>query len=236
MTPVKLAYFIRKRTKTNSNTYPDADLLKDINVEMDDLSARIAQEYEGYFGVYSLRDLLADKREYPMPEDLLNHLYGVEAKLDGTNWKWLTEFDLNFYQRATDEDTILSQFAGKDPMYDLFRGSIFIYSDSAIIDVTKGLKLWYSAYPKHLTDLSEDSVDICVPPSDEENGFPRQFHKILGKKVSIAHKQANNIKLAEDEQKTVIEKDIEKALEAISSLNADRSIIATMPQDDGSDY
>lgn len=236
MTPYKLAYRIRKRTKTNSNTYSDTDLLIDIGVEMDDLSARIAQVYEGYFGVYSLRDLKADTREYPLPEDLLNHIYGIEAKLDGSNWKWLTEFDLNFYQRATDEDTIQAQFAGKDPAYDLFRGSAFIYSDSAIIEVTDGLKLWYSAYPQHPTDLSEDTIDLSTPPSDEQNGFPRAFHKILERKVSRGFKQENNIKLAKDEDETVLEKDIKKALEAIGSMNADRSIIADAPYEDGSDY
>lgn len=236
MTASKLVAFIRKRTKTNSNTYPDAEMLIDIAIEMDDLSARIAQEYEGYFGVYSLRNLMAGVREYPLPEDLLNHLYGIEAKLDGTNWKWLKEFDLNMYQRATDESTILSQFAGLDPMYDLFRGSAFIYSDTAIISVTGGLKLWHSAYPQHLTALTDDSVDISTPPSDEQNGFPRAFHKILGKKVSVAHKMANNLKLADDESEVVMEKDIAKALEAISSLNADRSIIAPVPYDDGQDY
>lgn len=236
MTPAKLASYIRWRTKTNSNNFSDADMLKLINIEMDDLSARIAQVYEGYFGVPDLRDLVAGVREYPLPEDLLNHIYGIEAKLDGSNWKWLKEFDLNTYQRATDESTILAQFAGLDPMYDLFRGSAFIYSDMAIIGVTEGLKLWYSAYPKHLTALTGDAVDICTPPSAEENGFPRQFHKILGKKVSVAFKQANNLKLTKDEDETVLEKDIQKALEAIGSMNADRSIIASVPYEDGVDY
>jgi len=236
MTPYKLAYRIRKRTKTNSNTYSDTDLLIDIGVEMDDLSVRIAQVYEGYFGVYSLRDLVADTREYPLPEDLLNHLYGIEAKLDGSNWKWLKEFDLNMYQRATDETTILAQFAGLDPMYDLFRGSAFIYSDTAIIGVTEGLKLWHSAYPQHPTDLTENAVDLSTPPSEEQTGFPRQFHKILERKVSRGFKERNNIKLAKDEDEVVLEKDIENAMEAIGSMNADRSIIGSLPYEDGADY
>lgn len=108
--------------------------------------------------------------------------------LDGTTWAPISELDLPLTNMATDETSITTYFAGKPAKYDLFRGSLFIYSDSAITDVTNGIKLWCVLYPTDFDNLTDDR-DISLPKDTVSSGFPRQFHELLARRVSIAWKQ-----------------------------------------------
>ena len=88
----------------------------------------------------------------------------LQAKLDGTTQKRLDEFDINTYERPTNEDAILANWAGREPMFDIFGGEIVIYSDSTIIDVTGGLELWAIIYPAGLNFIIVTS-DMSIAPN-----------------------------------------------------------------------
>jgi hypothetical protein len=80
MTAYTFAKTIRKYTKQNSTTLPDADILLLCNPLMDDLAELIAaRDIKGnYFMVPATTNLLAGQREYAFPDDVLDHMFSIE--------------------------------------------------------------------------------------------------------------------------------------------------------------
>ncbi len=235
MTPKHLNDYINLSCGTDDDTFTSADKLILINIYKDDIAKEIAKRNEDIFGIPMTDDLKADQREYPFPDEILNNMKGVEAKLDGANWSWLQEFDLNSMKRPTSEADIRNYFTGRSPMFDIFRMSVWIYSGDAIIAVSGGLKLWVIIYPADITDLTS-TTDMAVAPSNISHGFPRQFHELLGRRVAIHYKTSQDKPISLSEKEMMYESDLEKALSAISGMNLDRTIVGSVPYNDGQDY
>ena len=235
MTPVELAFTIRFRTGTDDGELIDSDILTLANIAKDDIAKEIAKRNEDYFGMRFYRDLVADRRAYGIPDDVLNNLKYLEAKLNGTDFKHLTEFDLNSYKRPTDEASILSNFTDDNPKYDIFNRTLNLYTGSAIEAVTEGLVLHAIIYPADIANLTR-TVDMAVDPTEYSAGFPRQFHDLLATKVSIEYKSNPHINLKLSEKELTYKEDLEFALDAITGMNLDNSIIATVPSNDGQNY
>lgn len=236
MTFAKFATLVRYYTKTNSTTFTDTEILNLANIIKDDMAVEIGKRVgEDYFGMRFLRDLVEDQREYELPAEIMSRLKYVEAKLDGSNWEKLNETDLIQYQGTTDESTIRNLFADRDPAFDLWDKSLLIFSGDAIIDVTDGLKLWAIIYPADFTDLSSTN-DMSTNPTTTSHGFPREFHHLLATAVSIAYKQSQTrpIPLSAKEQR--YEQDFNDKIDSLKGANEDRNFVATVPQNDGSDY
>lgn len=237
MTPVQFAAYIRLKTKTNSTTFPDADILTYANIIKDDIAKEVTKANEDYFGIELLRNLEAGKRSYTFPSDVLNQIKYTQAKLNGTDWQRLSEFDVNTYKRPTDEASILANWAGKQPQMDIFGGQLVIYSDAAIVDVEEGLKLWSIIYPADLTSLSGTN-DLSVAPSTISFGMPRQLHKVWATKVIVEYKTSKEkpIPLTEQEQNVAV--DLSLAINSLKEQNLDRTLVATVRDDsnNGQDY
>ena len=184
MTPAQFAAYIRKKTKTNATTFSDADILMYANIIKDDLAKDVVAVNEDYFGMKFTRNLVAGKRNYRFPYGVLSQLKYAQAKIDGTNWKRLSEFDINTYQKTTDETSIRTNWAGKDPSFDIFGEELNIYSELPIIDVTEGLELWAIIYPKDLSSLA-GTIDMSIPQDNQSFGVPRQLHYVWAHKVII---------------------------------------------------
>ncbi len=256
---VDFTTYIRFKTKTDATTFADANILLLANLFKDNMSKEIAKANEDFFGMKSERDLVAGQREYPFPEDVMNNVKMLEAKLDGTNFRRVWEFDLNTYrqrnldqdnnpldfpiptsfqsfaQATTDETTIQNTFSDNRPEYDIFRNSIFIFSGSAIIDVEDGLLLHYIMWPADFTNLAL-TTDISVDPNTTSAGFPRQFHELLARRIIIDYKdsQVPTIPLTPFEAK--FPQDFDNAIAALTGMNLDRSFQTSVPHDSGIDY
>lgn len=237
MTPAQFASYIRKRTKTNATTLPDADILLYANIIKDDIAKEVTKVNEDYFGIEVLRSLVANKRNYGFPSYVLNQIKYTQAKLDGTNWKKLTEFDVTSYGRTTDETSILANWSGKEPQFDIFGGQLVIYNDSAITDVTDGLKLWAIIYPADLTDLSL-TTDMSLSPSTTSFGIPRQLHMVWATKVIIEYKSSKEKPIPLTEREQNITNELTLALNSLKLQNLDRVVVANIPDrsNDGQDY
>lgn len=232
----QFATTIRYYTKTNSTTFTDADILILANIFKDDIAGLIGKEVgEDYFGLRFERDLIAGQREYNLPSELMSRIKYLEAKLDGTTWTKLNEIDLSTYQKTTDEDTIRATYSGRSPEFDMWDQSLFILSADAIIDVTDGLKLWAIIYPADFIDLSLTD-DMSVNPTDYSHGFPRQFHELLARRVSIAYKSSKDRPIPLSEKEKLYEMDLLTAIQTMKDANLDRSIEPVAPYDDGSQY
>lgn len=236
MTFVKFASIIRYYTKTTSVTFPDSEILLLANITKDDMAVKLAKEVgEDYFGLRFTRDLVADQREYELPNEVMSRIKYLEVKLDGSEWQKLDEIDLIQYQKTTDEATIRNDFAHRAPMFDMWDKSVFIYSGDAIIDVVDGLKLWAIIYPADFTDLTS-STDMSVNPTVTSHGFPRELHGNLAIGVSRKYKmnQTRPMPLSKEEQ--AFDEDFESKINEMKGANEDRAYTATVPYDDGSDY
>ncbi len=235
MTTVKLAAYVRFRTKTDPTTFPDADMLVLINVWKDEISREIEKKNEDYFNKQFLTSLVANQRQYSFPDEILNRIKIVEVKLDGTNWKRAAEVDFNLYQKTTDENTIQQNFSDNYPQYELTDRSIYLLTGSAISNVTNGLSLWGIQWPADFTSLA-GSNDMSVDPSSTTAGFPRQFHKVLADKIVIEWKSSQDKPVPLTESEMSWEKDLMKALDSITNANMDREFYAQLPHDTGEQY
>jgi len=230
------AKLVRLYTKTNSTTFTDADILVYANIFKDEISGQIGKDVgEDYFGLRFERDLIAGQREYDLPAELMSRIKYVQAKLDGTNWEKLNEIDLTTYGRAIDEATIQLEYGDKAPEFDIWDNGIYILSGDAIIDVTKGLKLWAIIFPADFTDLTSVE-DMSTNPSDTSHGFPRQFHELLARRISIAFKSSKDRPIPLSEKEKMYEVDLDREIQKMKGTNLDRSVLPSAPYDDGSDY
>jgi hypothetical protein len=234
MTYAEFASLVRFYTETDSVSFEDADILLLANTFKDTFAEEIAKRDEDYFGMKFTRNLEADRREYGLPDDTIRIKY-VEALLDGSKQKHLDEFDINSYRRPTSESEIRLHFSGVNPQYDVFRRSLWIYSGDAIINVTNGLIFWAIIYPAKFTDLSLNT-DMSVDPTTTSHGFPRPFHELLARRVSIAYKSSPKRKKALSEKELLFEVDFKRALDSITNTNLDRVHTATVPYNDGQDH
>lgn len=236
MTPVKFAALIRYYTKTNATTFTDADILVLANIFKDDICAQVAKEVgEDYFGLRFERNLIAGQREYDLPNELMGRIKYVQAKLDGTNWEKLNETDLSTYGKSMDESTIQLEYSERDPEFDFWDQGLYILSGDAIIAVTNGLKLWAIIYPADIANLS-GTDDMSVNPDDYSHGIPKPFHELLARRVSIAYKSSKDKPIPLSEKEQLYEVDLAQAIQNLKDQNLDRSVLPSVPYDDGSDY
>lgn len=190
MTPEKLAQTIRQKTRTNSATFTDSDLLLYVNRKKDEIASLIAEQDEGYFEVPQTTNLVAGQREYPLPYDKMIGVVKVEAKLDGVNFIPLDELEVaGIKDPILNESDIINKFSNNkgQAFFDLTRSSIYIYSGE-ITDVDAGLKIVCSTWPSDISDLSESELDISMDPSSTALGFPREMHNLLVEGVVIEWK------------------------------------------------
>lgn len=254
MTYAELAAYVRFKTRKNSTTFTDADILASANVWKDDFAVRVAKRNEDFFRLEFLTDLIADQRQYQLPDEAFQIKY-VEALIDGTNWRHLREFDLNSFPQGggsledpldlgvnnpdslntTDETSIRRIFAQRRPMFELMDKSIFLYTGEAITNVTDGLKLNAIIFPAKFTDLTS-TTDMSVPPSSVSHGIPRQFHELLARRIIIDYKESRDKPLPLTEKEVSYEADFDDMLDAVVGQNLDRVQTAKTPYMDGSDF
>lgn len=228
MTFAEFASYIRKQTGTNTTTFTNADILLYANIFKDEISKEIVRSRADYFGVPATANLeVVDGvriREYPLDNEMFWQIKHVAVYLDG-KWVQLKELDLLDYRGSTDENTILSKFSNAEgsASYDLFRGSLWLYT-GVFTPVTAGIKMWTFSWPIKFTDLTLTS-DMSVDPNNTGAGFPREFHELLGRRVIIAKKgegdkpkKLTDHELAYNTDLTKALSNIERAREQYGSL------------------
>jgi hypothetical protein len=126
-------------------------------------------------------------------------------------------------------------YADKDPEFDLWDQGIYILSGDSIIDVTDGLKLWAIIFPADFQNLTS-SEDMSTNPDDYTHGFPRQFHELLARRVSIAYKSSKDRPIPLSKKEKLYEVDLATTIQNMKDANLDRSVQPSAPYEDGSDY
>ena len=238
MTLAKLTSYVRRKTKTDSTTYPDADLLADANIIKDDIAGEIIKANEDYFGIPATTNLVADQRVYPFPDDILGNIKRIEVAFETDTplaFIKITELDLTRYKKGMNEAAIIHNFSNADgeAFFDIYRKALRIFSGT-IIAVTKGLKLWYTQYPADFTDLTS-TVDMSVDPSTIKAGFPRPLHRVLATGIIVDFKTSKEVPMALTEGEELYEFKLHQSIGTLKGMNLDREVQGTIPYEDGSD-
>lgn len=244
MTGKQFADYVRWRTRTNTATFSNTDLILSANVQLEILSRIVMGDDEDTLVMPMHTNLIAGLREYPFPSSILSRIKYIEAKLDGTNYIHLDEFDLNFYEKPTDEENILSRFSNYEhkAFYDLNRKSIVLYS-GAITAVEAGLKLWCEVYPAPLDEsrIQDAITDLSVDPTTTSHGFPRELHELWARAVIIDYKGSREKPIPLSEKEMSFKADLGMAATDLKHGNKDRFVVAQLPPasdrgDNGQNY
>ena len=241
MTPVKFAVGFRARTRTNSTIFTDINLKDLMNRKKIEVAKAVESADEDYFGTFELDNLKATSttdftlREYPLPNDWLEQIKGVEAKPDGTNWVRFIPFDYNMYEKTTDETTILNNFSNNEGecYYDLFRGSIWIYTGTISAEVTNGIKLYGFVYPADVTDLTS-TTDLSVPSSTGA-AIPQAFHDLWLDACVIEWKSSHDRPIPLTDREMLYHANLDNAVKQLRGTNKDYGLDIGLPETDDDD-
>jgi len=197
-----------------------------VNLMKDEIASRIQQVRQEIFNMPSYEDLVADQREYAFPSDVLNNLVSLALKFTASG-DYVKAYPIarRHYLDALQESKIVNDFDSLEPNYFIRRKALYILS-GAIIAVTNGIKLVYNCFPANLANLN-GSTDLSVDPTTTSHGFPREFHELWARRVSIEYKGPNNIPLSKKELD--YDKDLEKALDDFAVVNLDEELIGSLP-------
>lgn len=233
MTGVQLSALIRRKTRTTTATYTDADMLVDVNAAVEELAGRIQQVRPEVFNMPSLADLVADQREYSFPSDMLNSMVSLELKFASTD-DYVPAYPVRNapYEFSLYEDGIAGAYNNNTPYYFIRRKAIYLLSGT-IIAVTDGLKLVYNAFPAALSDLA-GVTDLSADPSTTSHGFPREFHGLLADRVIIQYKDMNGIALNRED--LTYDMKLETKLDEFSTVNLDQVVTASVPRTSGDGF
>lgn len=232
MTPYEYAAHVRFMTRTNSTTFPDADILRLMKIRQDEIAKAILEADEDILLIPQYTSLVADQREYPLPADMLSSIKRVEAKLDGTNFIKLNELDVTTYGKTINtESEITQQFFNEEGLayFDLSRKSLVIYSGT-ITSVANGLKILVNTWPAAITDLTS-TTDMSQDPSTTTHGIPREMHEIWTRGVIIDWKSSREKPIPLSEKEQVYGIDLVKAINSLKPQNLDRNFCGKLPPD-----
>lgn len=235
----------RRKSKTNTSTFSDSDMLLYLKAKIPQYQADIEATNEDYMGSIEYRDLISTgttgtyldggvtylSREYNLPYDMINRIKFVTAKLNGTDWIRLKQYDLNDIKIPFEEDNILATFDNTEGVagYEIFRGSLFLLTGEIEAEVENGLKIWtysYTAVP----------ASIPIPSSTEDldldlYGIPETMHELLAVALSLEWKSnlETPVPLTSMEQNYYIL--YEKALRGLRALDRDQELSFARPAD-----
>lgn len=239
MTGTELAKLIRRKTKTTTTTYEDADLLVDVNLIKDEIVLKLQKMRPEIFNIEGLQDLVASStsREYTIPIEALNKIIDLELLFEsGGDYVTAGFLARRHYLGPLQESKIAAEFSNSQPKYFIRRKKVYILSET-ITAVTDGFKLVYDLLPADLANLT-GSTDLATNTADA-NGVPKELHELWARRVQIKYKDENGTKLNNDELK--YEKDLEQAIDDLSDIDISKEVFSSLPPasdrgDDGFNY
>lgn len=197
---------VRYWTKSNTTSYPLADITRNVNRWLDDyvtlaMQADNAWQFDDTnYSTYPIatRDLVAGQQDYQLTTSQLQ-IERVEVLDSDGNYRLLHPID------QTEVDIALSEWKETDGLpshYDVQSNSVFLYPAPAASEVTTtaGLKLYYKRQPDY----------FVTTDTSKEPGIPSMFHRYLTLGASMDYfdvnsKEASIIRARLDDMKEKIQ-------------------------------
>lgn len=248
MTATQLATWCRRLAGyTDTDNYPDAELLDDINLVKDDLASRISKIRPDYFQIYLYVTTtlgLSTARIYNLTTTQLNTMREVNVKVLGKmdKYKKATYVDESqlpfvFMASAEGEENMTKYYNNEDPCYTI-KGNQLILLTGELKTTNPGISmvLYFNAFPINLTSLvgtTELSAKASVTPTtNDPSGIPREFHMLWARLVAMSYKDRNSIPLSEEDK--IIYQKLEQKLDEFKEGGLEEMFTTSSP-DDGSD-
>lgn len=228
MTGTQLNTLVNFKCRTNDTTFTQADKLVLVNLFKDEMASMIVERNAGFFLVPSTFDLVADRREYAIGDDLLNRIQKVELKFSSSDSRFPSKY-IKDYLGSETESEIVKNFSNAENgfAHTIRRRALFILSGT-ITSVTGGGRIWAHIFPGDLANLT-GSTGLEVDPTTTSFGFPRQFHELLARRIAIEYKGRQPKPIPLSPMEVNYERDLEKQLAAISHVDNSGEIIAELP-------
>lgn len=220
MTVAELVAKVRGRTQTDTTTYPNADILVDINNAVTKLSIYVGKKNEDLLGMVGYQTLEVNKREYALPK-ALKRLERVFVKFDGTTWIELGEIDSAIHYVPANESEIVAHYSNTlgNACFTNYRNHLQLYSGSIDTEVSSGIMVEYitSKYNTITDATSTTDLASSLVPSSGYPGIQPEFHPILIPMTSREYKLNSNMGtlLTDDEQLAVINNELEQTVNAV---------------------
>jgi len=232
MTGTQLAALIRYKTRTNSTTFTDADMLPLVNAFKDEIASLIVERNNGMFLIPATFNLVANQREYGLGDDVLNRIHKLEIKFAAGDSRFPSQ-NIKDYHGSETESEIVKKFSNSEGEFahTIRRRALFILSGT-IIAVTGGGRLWAHIFPAALAKPT-GSADLSIDPSTTSFGFPRQFHELLARRVAMEHKMSQPKPVSLNVKEVAFDRDLQVQLDAISHIDNSAEILGNeLPKGD----
>lgn len=235
----------RKKSKTNTTTFPDADMLLYIKTKLPQFQADIEEVNEDYMGSIEFRDLRATgttgtyedtgvtylSREYNLPSDMIPRIKYVSAMLNGSDWIRLRQYDLNDVKIPFEEARILERFTNDEGIagYEIFRGSLFLLTGEIKNAVDDGLKIWtysFSSLPA--------SIPVAGGEGDVEfdtYGIPETMQELFALALSMEWKSNQDVPVPFSGAEQNFYALYAKSLQSLKSMDRSNEITFERPVD-----
>lgn len=233
MTPAQLAALVRFKTRTNSTTFSDSDMLPLVNIFKDEIAGKIVDRNAGYFLIPETIDLADNQREYPLDADMLGRIQKMEIKFASGDSRFPAKW-FKDYQGSETESEIVKNYSNSPGGFGYYiRRRDFLILSGTIVAVGAGIRYWFFQFPADLSNLT-DTTDMSIDPTPTSFGLPRQFHELLARRVSIAYKsrqpkQVRRGKLLLTKEEQDYDRDLEMALQNLSNQDNSGEVIADFP-------
>lgn len=190
MTLAQIQQKIYNLTNSNATTYPNAQMIVDINTWYQHVVFAILRSQDDWnfddannistFPILTA-DLVANQQDYALPVNCLK-VSRLELAYDGITMYKAEPIDIGFISKGT-QPTEIQQWANTNrPYYDLSSNSIFLYPvPLASTSNNTGMKLWIE---RGITEfLTTDLATGTLSP-----GFDTPFHQIIA--YGAAHERS----------------------------------------------
>lgn len=224
MTGTQLATLIRtEKTKTNATTFSDARIIALYNIFKDEIAGKIVERNAAFFQLSYLFDLVANIRQYAFQSNYLDRMQKLELKWTASG----TYFPSNYikdYQGSESESEIVKSYSNSENgfAHTIRSRGVFILSGT-VPALANGGRLLYHVFPVDIAAI--DSTELSTDPSSTTFGFPRQFHELIARRISIEYKSnlPKPLPLSRHEQN--YENDLENELNKIAHQDNSGEII-----------
>jgi hypothetical protein len=226
MTGSELNTLINFKTGADDTTFTPAEKLPLVNIFKNEIAAKIVEKNAGYFLIPVVFDLIASStsREYAFPSDILNRIKKLELKFSANDARFPSTY-LKDYQGSETESEIVANFGNSKGQFahTIRRRAVLILSGTITALVGGGRYLYY-AYPVDLVNLT-GNTDLSIDPSITSFGFPKGFHELLARRVSMEWKGAQPKPIPLNATELNYEIDLKNALDALTHQDESAEII-----------